>query len=290
MLGKLVINVSPSCQQYALSSTTRPSSEVLQTPWASPSCHQCGPSWTFGDSIFQHIQKEHEGEWGNILDAGTGKKSLRWLLQLPSKGVWGVSASQQMVKDLQGEGASLVQSKWGEHPPMEPGQVFDTILMDYLVGSLDTVEPYSQEILLDKISEYMAPGATLYIVGNEPFPEVSSSPSGTLLVRTAKLRDAALLTAGGRPLREQPLSWYLQELREHKFTIENVSKFPTIYGKGWVKMQLKAAVAALGDQQDLWTKGWHSQIEQLGHEAEHNGDLARGLCFGMDFVITASFR
>ena len=63
------------------------------------------------DALFGHLEAQQEGlPWGNVLDAGTGLHSLRWLATLPTQHVTAVTADQSMQRSCQAEVDALVEN------------------------------------------------------------------------------------------------------------------------------------------------------------------------------------
>jgi hypothetical protein len=77
------------------------------------------------------------------------------------------------------------------------GELYDTILVDYLIGAIDGYTPYLQDCIFDRLQMHLNPGGRMYIVGLEPIPEQAPG-TADILCQTRKLRDACILLAGNR--------------------------------------------------------------------------------------------
>ena len=79
-------------------------------------------------------------------------------------------------------------------------------MADYLIGAVDGFAPYTQDLVLERLRNYLAPGGRLYIVGMEPIPEHAMGPA-EVITEVRRARDACIQLAGHRPYREYPLAW-----------------------------------------------------------------------------------
>ncbi|CAJ1966046.1 unnamed protein product [Cylindrotheca closterium] len=214
-----------------LSSSSSPSSSFPSVASAANTIKDT-PVYGHDDAIFGGIE-EQQGDkpFGNVLDAGTGRYSLRWLstLSLGSKGMTQLTAITADDKMLQSitplvkklgieDITSLVIGNWfGEEEPIpfENDQsllLFDTIIADYLIGAMDGFSPYQQDLIIPKLAKYLKPGGRLYIVGMEPIPDSSVNKDEDIICQVKRVRDACLLLAGQRPYREYPLEWVTRQV------------------------------------------------------------------------------
>lgn len=101
-----------------------------------------------GSRLYQ-IVADMQGErpWGNVLDAGTGKGSLRWLLTLDTERWTAITASPGMAEQVTQELGDqkrpedrLLVGNWSD-PEFLQGERFDTVLADYLLGAIDGFAP-----------------------------------------------------------------------------------------------------------------------------------------------------
>ena len=58
--------------------------------------------------------------------------------------------------------------------------LFDTILADYLIGAVDGFSPYTQDIIVEKLSHYLKPGGKIYVIGMNPSPDTNLAPTSVV--------------------------------------------------------------------------------------------------------------
>lgn len=241
--------------------------------------------------IFEYIMKlQGKKEWGTFLDAGTGSHSLSWVVGLNTTKWTAITGSQHrsdnmisQFKDKMRDQDEVVFGNWVD-PDMLKGQVFDTVLADYLLGSIDGFAPYFQDKLFERLRSHTK--KDLYFVGMEPLPDTADTPQGQLIIEIAKLRDACILLAGHRCYREYPLDWTLRQLTRSGFRIENVSNFETIQTRDFVEVQLNVAETKLEFIKDLQVA--ESMTSHIKKMRKRVYDMKWGLRFGGDYVIHAS--
>ena len=111
-----------------------------------------------GSRLYQ-IVADMQGDrpWGNFLDAGTGKGSLRWLLTLDTERWTAITASPGMAEQVTRELGDqkrpedrLLVGNWSD-PEFLQGERFDTVLADYLLGAIDGFAPYTQDQLFSRL-------------------------------------------------------------------------------------------------------------------------------------------
>lgn len=196
-----------------------------------------------GDKLFSRIER-HQGAqpWGSVLDAGAGEHSMRWLAGLSASSLTGVTAANWMaLKVRQGLGAllrpedRLVIGNWTD-PGLLEGEVFDTVVADYLLGAIDGFAPYFQDQLFARLRPHV--GQRLYVVGMAPFPDQSADPGGQLILDIARLRDACILHAGHRCYREYPRDWVERSLAGAGFKVEAAWSLPIVFRERFVNGQL----------------------------------------------------
>ena len=124
------------------------------------------------------------------------------------------------------------------------GEMFDTILADYLVGAVDHFAPFFQDLLFPRLVKHLKPGGRMYLTGLNPIPESSSGP-GDIFCRITKLRDACILLAGSRPYREHPVEWIERHLPQAGLKVIDVAKFPKTYNVESIGRQIEAARSTL---------------------------------------------
>lgn len=121
------------------------------------SCHRC-KNYSGNDTLFSFIEEIHgkTTPFGNVLDAGTGKTSLKWLLSMKNKvekitAVTGSEKTREWLLDRRESGIKLRANDRllvGNYAPTEnsesddvqqllrSGEKFDVILVDYVLGGL----------------------------------------------------------------------------------------------------------------------------------------------------------
>jgi len=116
---------------------------------------------------------------------------------------------------------TVVAGNWKD-PKFLQGKVYNIVLADYLLGSIDAFAPYFQDRLFERLKPHV--GELLYIVGAEPFPDKDEeSEHGQLVIDIAKARDACILLAGDRPYREYPLDWVIRNLKKNGYKVLTIS-------------------------------------------------------------------
>ena len=191
------------------------------------------------DALFGCIERSQRGSgrpFGTFLDSGTGTHSLRWIASLvknegidPSDPMYvssfcAVTADENMRRNVQStvetlaieDKGEVVIGNWaegyngkdslGDGEIIEgrylcKGDMFDTILCDYLVGAMDGFSPYYQDRIFTRLVSHLKPGGRIYIVGLNPIPDKVSGPAN-IFCKVTKMRDSCILLAGNRCYRE----------------------------------------------------------------------------------------
>ena len=267
-----------------------------------------------GDPLFRRIEEVHAAAakpYGHILDAGTGGHSLKWLATLPAGAVGSVTAVTADASAGEGKGAAdlahlldaargdaLAEGKWcvaGAAPPLAVAR-FDTVLVDYLVGSMDGFTPFAQDVFFDELAAYCAPGALVHVVGLDPvYARLGGAydalgPAEKVVVDVARVRDACILLAGHRPYREFPADWIIRHLKKSGFKLVGDGTWKS-YGVVWkhatAKRQLDVARRKLPHFGDAaLAAAMAAKIDAL--EAAAKTLLGNtGVVFGHDYVISA---
>lgn len=245
-------------------------------------------------ALFRHIEKLHGARpWGNVLDAGTGLKSLTWLSGLATQRISAVTAAASMAAKLETQLAErlrpqdrLLLGNWTDDALLE-GERFDMVLMDYLIGAIDGFVPYWQDRIFGRLRPHVA--GRVYLVGLEPYvPYEGVTEAARLLRQIGCLRDACLLLAGERPYREFPLDWTLRQLAREGFRIVAAQHFPIRYRARFVNGQLDMCLARLPRFQDpALAHAMRDRIEALRDRALAVAEAPDGLRAGADYVIAA---
>lgn len=248
-----------------------------------------------GDSLFSHIERLHGSRpWGAVLDAGTGSHSLAWVSRLSSERWTAVTGEGWRLEGLQQELGGVMRpvdrllvGNWSD-PLLLHGEVFDTVLADYLVGAIDRFAPYHQYRFFARLRPLV--GGRLYVVGLEPqAPGPGESPAERIVLEIVRLRDAAILLAGDRPHREYPLEWVLASLEESGFRVDDATVFPIIYRERFIEEQLDVCRKKTQRLRDpALAKALLAHVEDVRARALEECRLGEGLRVGSDYVIAAS--
>lgn len=195
-------------------------------------------------ALFSFIENvQGETPFGRVLDAGTGDRSMRWLMTLDTDSITAVTAApahaalvQRTVGErLRPEDRVLV-GNWTD-PDLLAGEQYDTVLADYLLGAIDGFAPFFQTSLFARLRPLTA--KRLYVTGMEPYVvERPDDEAGALIWEIGRYRDACLILAGEQPYREFPLEWVLGQLRRSGFKPIAARKFPISFKAKFVNGQI----------------------------------------------------
>ncbi|WP_374764942.1 class I SAM-dependent methyltransferase [Yunchengibacter salinarum] len=245
-------------------------------------------------TLFRHIETLHgDRPWGSFLDAGTGRKSLEWIVTLPTERWAALTAAGNMKRTLEASlgGAfrpqdRLLLGNWQDES-LFAHEVFDVVLMDYLIGAVEGFTPYWQDRLFHRVRPHV--GGRLYITAVEPYvPYAPRTESERLVWEIGRLRDACMLLAGERPYREFPVDWVLRHLGQAGFRIVDVRHFPIRYRAKFVNGQLDMCLRRLPHLPDPdLAQALRGQVEALRAAALPVADSKAGLKAGADYVIAA---
>lgn len=184
-----------------------------------------------GSTLFSYIQNvQGETPFGRVLDAGTGTRSMRWLMSLNTDSLTAVSAApshaaqvQRLVGQRRRPQDRLLVGNWTD-PGLLAGEQFDTVLADYLLGAIDGFAPFFQNALFARLRPLTF--KRLYITGMEPYViERPENEAGDLIWEIGRFRDSCLILSGERPYREYPLDWVLAQLKRSGFQPIAARKF-----------------------------------------------------------------
>ena len=264
------------------------------------------------DVLFGSVEHQQQGRpFGDVLDAGTGLHSLRWIATLPSKGMesfCAITADETMRRNVQQEaealgvahlGTVLVGNWFDQDNPLElEGRKFDTILADYLIGAMDGFSPYQQDRMLHILASYLKPGGRLYIVGLEPIPDKAPEGGGgnnagaNVICRVRQVRDACILLAGHRCYREYPLEWVQRQVYAHPdLAVLESRKFPIMYRHVTIQRQIQ-----VGRSKFKWFPSQSlvesmtqvlDDLEQASLDATTQAPNGK-IPFGFDYIVTAA--
>lgn len=244
--------------------------------------------------LFAHVERLHGGRpWGAVLDAGTGVNSMRWMLGLDTARWTAVTGSADhgaQVREAIGDRARpddrLLVGAW-QDPGFLQGEVFDTVLADYLLGAVEGFAPYFQQALFRRLRPHVA--GRLYVIGLDPYvPGDAAGPAQATVRDIGRLRDACLLLAGEVPYREYPAEWAVERLQADGFRILSARRFANRYKARWINSQLDMALRrTLRLEDTALAAALQGRIETLRGEALNLAGREDGLRSGHDWVIAA---
>ena len=209
----------------------------------------------------------HGGQFGRLLDAGTGSESMQWVASLFDKSMidsfTAITADEMMHDRVTaqanelgiGDKGQIIIGNWIDGVNKNTGglnfnsrrrkkkdstillhqgeeaEQFDTILVDYLIGAMDkfSASAYFQDVIFERLNTHLRPGGRLLILGMEP---IADDNDGVAKITTdiKHVRDSCQLLAGERPYREFPLSWIERSLaRVDGLTVVQRKIFPFKY-------------------------------------------------------------
>lgn len=243
-------------------------------------------------SLFRHLEAlQGDAPWGSFLDAGTGVNSALWSLDLPTDrwtGVTGAAGHARQVNDAAGDRLGdqdeLIVGNWMDRALLR-GQVFDTVLADYLVGAVEGFAPYFQSQLFHRLAPHV--GRVLYVVGLDPYIVGKAPTEAAQVVRAVgRLRDACLLLADETPYREYPAEWVMDAVTAAGFTVTAAERFPNRYREKWVNGQLDMALLRLPKIADAGlASSLRDAIETLRERGVRVCREHDGLRHGADYVL-----
>lgn len=243
------------------------------------------------DTLFDHIAKLHgDRPWTSVLDAGTGRHSLSWVRTLPTERWTAITADPDMKRAVEADGAlrandRIVLGDWTD-PSLLAGEVYDTVLADYLLGAIDGFAPYFQGQLFARLRPHV--GGRLYVVGLEPLPHRPESPDAKLVTEIARSRDAVLQLVGDRCYREFPLGWVRRSLEASGYRVVSARTFPNVFGRRWIDGQIDMSVRRLPRLPDpALVAPMGAYLEALRRRAAAHAEANGGLRCGADHVVAA---
>jgi hypothetical protein len=245
------------------------------------------------DALFNQIEAwKGEKQWKTVLDAGTGEHSLRWLFGIPSESLTAITASSQraiqlneLFKEKLRSQDCILHGNWLNQYFLQ-NRTYDIVLADYLLGAIEGFAPYFQEHLFSRLRKHCK--KTLFIIGQEPFPENSNNEGGQLVVQISRLRDACILLAGHRCYREYPKTWVINNLHRNGFKIVRHNSIPIRIGKQYMHRQLNVCQNKLtffSDRSVAREMLFH--IETLKQKVILYDNTNGKFSFGQDYVIEA---
>ena len=245
-------------------------------------------------ALFNYVENlQGDQPWGSLLDAGTGVKSLEWILTLPTERWTAITTAHGMADRIRhGLGDRmrvqdrLLVGNW-VNDSLLTGEVFDTVLVDYLVGAIEGFAPYWQDRVFERLRPLVAENGRLYIVGLEPYVQFPpETKSGKIIWEIGRVRDACLLLDGERPYREFPHDWMLRRLGMAGFRMLETRQFPICYRAHYIHSQLNMCLDRLERfPTDELAKTMRGYVEELRAKALELNEREDGLRHGFDYVI-----
>lgn len=246
-------------------------------------------------ALYRYIEStQGEQPWGRMLDAGTGVNSLNWVTDLETESWTAVTGSasearwvQKALKPKIRPQDQIVEGNWADQNLLK-GEVFDTVLADYLLGAIEGFAPYFQPYLFRRLRPLTC--RKLYITGLEPYVPTHrpETKTGQLIWEIGRWRDACVLMGGHQPYREYPAEWLVDHLPQSGFKVHSIKHFKIAYKKRFVTAQIDIgcrAISYLGDS--ALTAALKARGEELQAQALEviNADGALRHC--RNYVIVA---
>ncbi len=265
------------------------------------------------DKLFGCIernQKTTDKSFGRFLDAGTGTHSLRWIASLIGDNrrsdlsiddYTAITADEGMRRNVLKEATalgiesngSIIIGNWQSDGPEEEelchGEIYDTILADYLVGAMDGFSPFYQDLIFPRLSKHLKPGGRLYVVGLNPIPNKTTGDAN-IFCEVTRLRDACIKLAGHRCYREFPVEWIERHLERAGLNVVSSSNFPIMYTHAAIVRQLNVARSKLPlFPSEGLAKEMGKAIDALEKESKIATERSPNgrLKIGFDYVVTA---
>jgi hypothetical protein len=243
-----------------------------------------------GSALFSQIEAlQGEAPYGRVLDAGTGPRSLRWLMTLGTEAITAVTGApaqaaklQRLLGEWQRPKDQLLVGNWTD-PELLAGEQFDTVIADYLLGAIEGFAPYFQSALFARLRPLTA--KRLYVAGVEPYVvKRPRNEAGALIWEIGRYRDACLILMGKQQYREYPLEWVLAQLRRSGFQPVAARKVATGYKADFVNAQIdmcRPGLERLPDKalgRSLVAHGEALRNRALAHIEAH-GSLSHGFAY-----------
>ena len=236
-----------------------------------------------------------EQPWGRLLDAGTGVQSIRWVTDLTTESWTAISASPSHADKVakaagttQREDDQIVLGNWAD-PELLKGEVFDTVIADYLLGAVEGFTPFFQTFLFRRLRPLT--GKTLYVKGLDPYVPIPrpDDKAGALIWEIGRHRDACILLSGDVPYREYPAQWTADQLQSAGFTVLSVKHFPIRHSAKFINAQIDLCAPGLEKLTDrALAKSLTTRGEELRAEALALIKADGALAFGHNYVIQAA--
>lgn len=238
---------------------------------------------------------EYRQGLGDVLDAGTGYESFRWMKSHDHNSLTALTMDPTLVAALGYDGKEVDGEivgglRVGNLAEMDTRTLgnggFDVILADYLLSAANALPPYDPGLLLNKLVGMLRPGGLLLVVGQEPEDTMcGDGESAKLFAELMRTRNTVPAVLGGmRPYRELPLQWVHGQLdniecadQSDCFEIRAVQAFRVGYELSGVAMGTVKALAAWPGLQSQMEKHY---VEKLAKLQDVEGE--RGLALECD--------
>ena len=245
--------------------------------------------------LFRYIQKLHGSKpWGSVLDAGTGVQSLRWMADIGTESWTAVSAAASHAAPLRKALGKAIRKQdriiignWIDASLLK-GEIFDTVIADYLLGAVEGFSPYFQPFLFRRLRPLT--GKTLYVKGLEPYVPINrpETKAGQLIWEIGRHRDACILLGGDVPYREYPAQWVVDQLKIAGFAVQSVKHFGIRHKARFVNAQIDLCMPGLERIEDRnLAQALKPRGEALRGEALVHIEAEGALGFGRNYVIAA---
>jgi len=245
--------------------------------------------------LLRRIEELHgDRPWGSVLDAGTGVQSLNWIADLETERWTAISASPRHaemtrteVVDRQRAQDRLIVGNWID-PELLKGEVYDTVVADYLLGAVEGFAPYYQPYLFQRLRPMTR--SMLYIKGLEPYVPTNApeTEAGRIIWEIGRYRDACVLLSGDVPYREYPALWVVDQLRIAGFKVQSLKHFKIRYKKTFVNAQIDLCTPGLKKLSDhALANALRQRGEDLRGKALAYIEKEGALPFGRNYVIAA---
>ena len=203
-------------------------------------------------ALYHYITRLHgERSWGALLDAGTGVNSICWVNELTTERWTAITGSpheadlaRRAIGDAQRSQDRIVIGNWADDQLLK-GEVYDTVLADYLLGAVEGFAPYFQPYLFKRLRPLTR--SALYVTGLEPYVpgDHPDNKSTRLVWEIGRFRDACVLLKGGMPYREYPAPWVADHVKTAGFTVKNIKHFDISYKEQFVNAQIDIGISRL---------------------------------------------
>ena len=172
---------------------------------------------------------------------------------------------------------------------------FDTVLADYLFGSLEYFWPFNEENLMELLVRRVAPGGTLLFIGREPFAYPTSRAfkalpeASRLVLETERLRDGAMVLSHQRAYREFPERAIREALARRGLVVEARAFFRTRHTARSLAGQLDWAAAEARRVPDAsLSAALLKRVEEVRAGAASCEGLRKGHYLGGNYALVCS--